>query len=218
MEPLGERLEHRELEPALPNQLGQASEVAEPTVRYDADAPLDLPETSGGSLPRRVARQVLAKLEDLEASYASQGLSLHELGAPEQLADRMVAALPTPSPWAELGPFYGTNRIAKLLGGVSRQAIADRRKRGTLLALRTADNVWVYPEFQFDEHHTVLRGLPEVVRALRDSKIDDWTLAGWLSSPMHSIDRQSPIEWLRQGRQLEPLLTLARDAARRFAQ
>lgn len=196
----------------------KASEVAEPTVRYGAEMPGISSEALGGSLSREVALQVLAKLEDLEASYATQGRSMQELGTPEALAERMVATLPAPSPWAELGPFYSTNRVAKLLGGVSRQAIADRRKRGTLLALRTADDIWVYPEFQFDEHHKVLPGLPEVVRILRGSELDDWTLAGWLSSPMHALDRRSPVEWLRQGEALEPLLTLARDAARRFAQ
>lgn len=67
------------------------------------------------------------------------GRSLEELGSPEELAERMVATVPEPSPWGELGPFYSTRKVAKLLGGVSRQAIADRRKRGTLLGLRTAD-------------------------------------------------------------------------------
>jgi len=213
-----EDLRPRESEPSLSDRQGRASEVGEPTARYDTEAAAPFATGPSSSIPRQVALQVFAKLEALEVAYVNQGRSLDELGPPDAVADRMVATLPTPSAWAELGPFFGTHRVAKLLGGVSRQAIADRRKRDTLLALRTADDIWVYPAFQFDEHNKVLRGLPEVVRVLKASAVDDWTLAGWLSSPMHSLDRQSPVDWLRQGEPLEPLLTLARDAARRFAQ
>jgi hypothetical protein len=58
--------------------------------------------------------------------------------------------IPTPSQWNCLvGPFYTSAEVAWLLGGVSRQALADRRQRRTILATKTADGVFVYPTFQF---------------------------------------------------------------------
>ena len=189
----------------------QPSEIAQEISPYGLTEPVH-------PYPELVAQLVFRRLGELEASYAEGGRSLEELGSPEELAERMVATVPEPSPWGELGPFYSTRKIAKLLGGVSRQAIADRRKRGTLLGLRTADGVWVYPNFQLDDHHRVLSGLPEVLRILRASEVDEWTLASWLTSPMRSLEDRSPIDWLRQGGDRETLLTLVRDAARRFSQ
>ena len=58
------------------------------------------------------------------------------------------------------GPFYSTAGLARVLGGVSRQAIEERRRRRTVLALRTADDAWVYPAFQLDEHNRVMRAWP----------------------------------------------------------
>ena len=74
-----------------------------------------------------------------------QGHDADALGDPDDLAARMLATVPEPSPWDELGPFYSTAGLARVLGGVSRQAIEERRRRRTVLALRTADDAWVYP-------------------------------------------------------------------------
>ncbi len=188
----------------------QPSEIAQEISPYGLTEPAH-------PYPEQVAELVFRQLGELETRYAEGGRSLKELGSPEELAERMVATVPEPSPWGELGPFYSTSKVTKLLGGVSRQAIADRRKRGTLLGLRTADGVWVYPAFQFDDHHVVLNGLPEMLRILRTSEVDEWTLASWLTSPMRSLGDRSPIDWLRRGEDREILLTLVRDAARRFS-
>lgn len=115
-----------------------------------------------------------------------------------------------------LGPFYTTRQVAKLLGAVSRQAVADRRRRRTLLALRKADGVVVHPAFQFDEQNRVLEGLPAVLQVLAASGVDEWTLAGWLVSPAGSLEGKTPIAWLREGRDPKPLLALAQDASERF--
>jgi len=130
----------------------------------------------------------------------------------------MLATVPTASRWDDLlGPFYSTAKLEKLWGGISRQAIADRRKRGTVLGLKTADGVVVYPVFQFDEKNRILPGLPEVLQCFRGVPVDDWTLAGWLVSPLRLLEGRSVVDWLRRGGELEPVLTLARDAARRFS-
>lgn len=157
-------------------------------------------------------------LEERLSNLVQQGRSLEEIGPVERVAERMLEAVPAPSRWDDLlGPFYSTNQIEKLWGGISRQAIADRRKRGTVLGLKTADGVVVYPTFQFDERNRVLPGLAEVLQCFRGVPVDDWTLAGWLVSPLRPLDGRSVIDWLRLGGELEPVLVLARDAARRFS-
>ncbi len=186
------------------------SEIAEPAGNYRLD---EMP------YPEHVAWLVGQELKRLETRYAGQGRSLAELGAPQVLAERMVSTLPDPSPWDDLiGPFYRSAQVARVLGGISRQAVADRRLRRTLLGLKTADGYWVYPVFQFDRRNRVLSGLPELLRILAASGIDDWSLAGWLASPLRWLGGRTPIEWLRSERDAETLRAITRDAARRFAQ
>jgi hypothetical protein len=178
-----------------------------------------IPEAAMPAFLDHVLDRLATDLRSLARTYAAAGRSLAELGSAAEVADRMVASLPAPSGWnAAVGPFYGSVQISKVLGGISRQAVADRRSRHTLLALRTSDGQWVYPTFQFDEHHEVIPGLPAVVQTLAESGVDDWTLAGWLVSPMRSLGGSTPIAWLRSGKDVDTLRTAARDAARRFAQ
>lgn len=121
--------------------------------------------------------------------------------------------------WNELlGPFYKTNEMAKICGRIFGQALADRRERRTILGLKTSDGVVVYPAFQFDEKNRVLRGLPEVLQCFRGVDVDDWTLAGWLASPSQALGSRPVVDWLRLGKELEPALVLARDAARCFSE
>lgn len=165
-----------------------------------------------------VASEIARRLSSLEAAYAERGSSLAELGSASDLAERMLAAVPSPSLWNDvLGPFYGSAQVARLLGGISRQAVADRRERGTLLGLKTADGAWVYPTFQFGPDNEVLPGLAEVTRILAASGIDEWTLAGWLTSSLAALGNRTPIAWLRERQSRASVLACAHDAARRFA-
>jgi hypothetical protein len=188
----------------------RVTEIAEPVGHYDL-TPTPFPE--------QVAWLVGYHLSELESSYAERGRSLADVASPQELAARMVAVVPRPSQWDDLlGPFYGGAQIAEVLGGISRQAVAERRERRTLLGLKTADGHWVYPVFQLDERNTVLPGLSDLLRALAESGVDDWSLAGWLVSPLRSLAGRTPIEWLLQSGDLAALLAAGREAARRFAQ
>lgn len=194
----------------LPGEEGSApSEIAETAGRYHVEP---------APFPEQVAWLVGVHLNELESSYAERGRSLADLASPQELAERMVAIVPRPSRWDDfLGPFYGPAQVAEILGGISRQAVAERRQRHTLLGLKTADGHWVYPVFQFDERNSVRAGLPDLLQTLAASGVDDWSLAGWLVSPLRSLDGRTPIEWLRQRRDLATLLEVGRDAARRFS-
>lgn len=122
------------------------------------------------------------------------GGSLADLGDADAVAARMVASLPEPTPWNDrIGPFLRTSRVAARFG-VSRQAIDERRRRGTLLACRTRDGVWVYPAWQFDDG----RVRPEVaalLRLLRDPGVDGWTLAAWSVTAMGPLGDATPVEY-----------------------
>lgn len=129
----------------------------------------------------------------------------------------MLATLPEASPWSRwLGPVYVTSQLVDRLG-ISRQALDDRRRRGTILALKTVDGHWVYPASQFDERGAVLKGLQPVLACFRGVEVDAWSLAGCLTSPQEALDGQSVLESLRHERSTETVLELARDAAQRFA-
>lgn len=167
----------------------------------------------------QVTSRLRRGLEVRISNYSEHGRSLDELGSADELAERMLLMVPAVSRWNDiLGPFYGTAQVANLCGGISRQALADRRERKTILGLKTSDGVVVYPAFQFDAKNQVLRGLPEVLQVFQGAEVDDWTLAGWLVSPSKALEGHSLVEWLRQGRDPESAVALARDAARRFSE
>jgi hypothetical protein len=162
----------------------------------------------------RVAEELARRVETLHRN----GHEAADLGDPDELADRMLAAVPAPSPWRDLGPFYSTSGLARVLGGVSRQAIEERRRRRTILALRTADDVWVYPAFQLDERNRVVEGLAQVlVRFHPETPDDEWMVAAFIAAPQPGLDGRSIAEQLRQGGDLAAVLALADERARRWA-
>jgi hypothetical protein len=166
----------------------------------------------------RVSARVSAELSRRVDALRSQGHSPDDLGDPDALAARMLAAVPEPSPWAELGPFYSTAGIARVLGGVSRQAVEERRRRRTILALRTAEGTWVYPAFQLDERNRVVRGLAEVLDRFRPQTPDDeWMVASFLAAPQPALGDGTIVDHLRAGGDLAPVLDLADERAARWA-
>src|SRR4030095_8069493 len=166
----------------------------------------------------RVSHRVTEGLAERVFSLRELGHDAEDLGDPDDLAARMLATVPEPSPWTELGPYYSTSGIARVLGGVSRQAVEERRRRRTVLALRTADNVWVYPAFQLDEHNQVIRGLAEVLAGFRPLTSDDeWMVASFLAAPPPGLGGLSIVDHLRDGGDLDPVVALARERAARWS-
>jgi hypothetical protein len=135
----------------------------------------------------------------------------------------LLAALPrAPGPWAAaVGPVFRTEQVRALLGTgrpVSRQALADRVARRTLLALRTSDRHTVYPAWQFRSRQ-VLRGVPEVLRSFvvdNEPVVDDWTLASWLRAPLETLGGDSVAVRLADG-DSDRALAVARTTATRWA-
>ena len=166
----------------------------------------------------QVAARVNAELSRRVGTLRERGVDPDSLGDPDALAARMLAAVPEPSPWSELGPFYSTTGIARVLGGISRQAVEERRRRRTILALRTADGVWVYPAFQLDDHNRVVRGLAEVLDRFGPHTADDeWMVASFLAAPQPGLEGDSVVDHLRAGGDLAAVLALAAERAQRWA-
>ncbi len=101
--------------------------------------------------------------------------------------------------WADaVGPFYDTEGVMALLGGVSKQAVNDRVRRHRLLALRTGSGRLVYPAAQFDDEH-VVDGLGDVLDVLVPDNTEAWMVAAWLATPDPELDQRAPFEALRAG-------------------
>lgn len=135
---------------------------------------------------------------------------------PRELAGRMLAMVPDPAPnkMAELvGPFYDTARVVALLG-ISKQGVHDRIKRGSVLAMQTSDNVWVYPVFQFADRR-IRPDLAPVLRTFRGQPA--WSVAVWFATPTDDLEGASPEEWLRNGGDSALVQRLAGQAVGRWA-
>jgi|RhiMethySRZTD1v2_1073278.scaffolds.fasta_scaffold09626_3 hypothetical protein len=166
----------------------------------------------------RVSARVSAELARRVDALRAHGHEAEALGDADALADRMLASVPEPSPWAELGPFYSTTGIARVLGGVSRQAVEERRRRRTILALRTADGVWVYPAFQLDGRNRVVAGLADVLARFRpDGPDDEWMVAAFVAAPQPALGGRTIAEHLRDGGALADVVALADERAERWA-
>jgi hypothetical protein len=148
-----------------------------------------------GSEHALVAR-VGALVAERARLLAAQGRDLGDLGDLDELAERMVAALPAQHPYDEpLGPFYDTPGLVSWLG-VSRQAVSDRVRRGTLLACRTQDGHLVYPAWQFARDGAVRPGVVDAVGEFARHGADGWSTALWLTTPSDVFGGQSAVDYL----------------------
>lgn len=151
-----------------------------------------------------VSARVSSRLDELAAA----GIPLESLGSPDQVAEQLAAALPATRHAydLELGPFYDTAGLTRWLG-VSRQALADRVRRGSMLACRTQDGHLVYPAFQFDGNGAIKTGLAPVLKIF--AGYDGWLVATWLVTATDALDGSSAMDWLALGRDSKAVADLA---------
>lgn len=164
---------------------------------------------------REVVRLVTIQLEDrLGESHDPE----REFGTADELAARMLSAVPQPGLWdATVGPVYTATHLKNALG-ISRQAVSERVKARSLWGLKTRDDHLVFPVSQFTGEYIVLDGLPEVLKAFRDVTVDDWTLASWLTATQPDLGGSSVINWLQTtASDKQSAVALARTTARRWS-
>jgi len=92
---------------------------------------------------------------------------------------------------------FSASSVAEMLG-TSRQTSHDRVKAGLLLGILD-NNVWKFPEWQFDPEgpNGVVEGLPKVLNAM---KCGTFAKIGWLANPNAIFDGLRPIDVLKMGR------------------
>jgi hypothetical protein len=118
-----------------------------------------------------------------------------------------------------VGACLSRRAVGELLGGISRQAVAQR-DGGDLLAVcpggRRATRL--YPAFQFDGSRP-LEGLAEVLGVLcpADPAGDRWAVAVWLRTPNVACGGITPEHGLREGR-LEQVWAAAVAQAKEWAE
>ncbi len=164
-----------------------------------------------------VTDKVVSGLHRRFATYARAGIAAADLGDPDQFASRVLAAVPTPHPWdAQFGPFYDTAGVVKLLG-ITRQAVADRVRRRTLIGASTTSGRMVYPVFQFDGNR-VDRRISAISTLFRDTPVTGWAVAAWLSTASPDLGMLSPVDWVRAGKDRDRITELATVTARQWTE
>ena len=175
-----------------------------PRAVRSAPDPAAASDRSGGDpTSQQYTAAVLAALHDdvLERVTRLQRAGT-PLPDPGRLADLLRANLPdTPSGldphYADLGPFYDSRGAAHQLGGISKQALSDRRRTGSVLAMRAGNRTWLYPSWQFTGAGAVHRSLVPALRALRP--LDRWAAGVWLVGEHPDLEGRSPRTALREG-------------------
>lgn len=118
---------------------------------------------------------------------------------------------------SRLGDAIETDVVARLLGGVTRQALDSRKRTGSLFALPGAGTSH-YPSWQFafdDDGATVRPVVLRIVSEFREQfgDVSPFTIAAWAVSPQPELDEQTPADWIIQGGDDAPVVLAARRTA-----
>lgn len=137
----------------------------------------------------------------------------------EALGQAAALTIARPHVWeGQLGPLLASAQLRSLLGGISREALAQRVKRGTLLALRDQRGKVRYPLFQLDESAaTPYPQVPALIKLFRDRGLSSWELATFMTTPQPELSDRSPVDWMRSSGNEQLLLAVARESAATLA-
>lgn len=112
----------------------------------------------------------------------------------------------------EAGGALGATEAGEILGGISRQAVDARRKKGRLLAVATGRHGWRYPRCQFAPEGTrdkVVRGLDKVLAAIEDD-LGGWMRLAFLLSPEERLGGRRPLDLLKESGEVDAVERAAR--------
>ncbi len=146
---------------------------------------------------------------------------LDTIGSDEarELGRRGAEAALAPLIWGEaVGERWDTTEVAEFLG-VSRQALHDRLKRGTLLGVPGRGVTW-FPIWQFDlaqrRVRPVVAALLKVFRSM-DRPLEPVEIASWAKVPQSDLDDVAPADWVAESRPDQTVVTAARHSAANLA-
>jgi hypothetical protein len=111
---------------------------------------------------------------------------------------------------------YSAGEVAELLG-VNESRVRQRRADRTLWAIQDRGG-WIFPALQFEDaagRRGQIRGLDEVLRVL-PADLHPLSVAGFLTTPQPDLRvggrPVSPLDWLRSGGDVRPVLSVAEAA------
>ncbi len=105
------------------------------------------------------------------------------------------------------GGAYSLTEVQALMRGITRQAINNRVREGSLLAVPGPSNRATYPAVQFMNDGMPVDGLKEVRDAL--GTVNSWMVLNFLVSPEPKLSGRKPIDLLKAGK-LKQVLEVAR--------
>lgn len=146
----------------------------------------------------QVLQSVLAVIES-STDDGRRGATTGMSPVSDEVAARAAAAVMTRSQVTRDALLHGAVGTTEAAGRLhlTRQGVAERIKRGDLLAIR-AGKRYRLPPWQFDvgTEDGVVAGLPQVLRALAASPL---AKASWLTRPSPYLDGETPLAALAQG-------------------
>jgi hypothetical protein len=120
------------------------------------------------------------------------------------------AADPDRSELADLvAPLWTAEHTRRVLG-LSRSAMSQRLKTGSVLAVMSAEGDIFYPASQFETRQGTVRVMPALrkfIMVFRD--LDRWTIAVLTHTPATELDGLTPLDWVREGRDVKALVDYA---------
>jgi hypothetical protein len=165
---------------------------------------------------RRVSVALDAAAASFKATLRELGLSGDEpeLGDAARLGQRAALVAAAGALWQrQLGPLLEMRQAQELLGVGSRQAVHDLIQRHRLLALSSEDRRALVPLFQFSEAGRPYAAVPPILRIFAEAEATGWTVASWFTTPSAELEDQTPIGWIKAGRDPQTVLEAARAAA-----
>lgn len=141
-----------------------------------------------------VVNDIAAAVRSLLLDRVHRGENFTNIGDIDVVAEQVIERLPiAASPWPQIvGPCYSSGSLQKELD-ISRAAVSKAVSDLRLLRLETADGTHVYPAFQIT-HRSMVRGMREVLIALREGVNDPWTWAQWLNTPVPDLSSDDSIQ------------------------
>ena len=128
---------------------------------------------------------------------------------------RLVGVLTAPrkSIVDQVGPVCSTADLVDWMG-ISRQAINKAVKESRILGVRRGHGSWMYPTWQLTSDYQIIDGLPEVLGRL-EGLTDSLEIGNWFITSHRDLDGLSPSEWLREERDVNQVIRVAENLARR---
>lgn len=161
-----------------------------------------------------------AFLDGLKAAQAELGESLRLMPAEDlvRLGQDAAREIVSSLQWsAAVGERLDTTAVTSMLG-ISRQALANRRASGSLIALEgTGTSFW--PTWQFDRSDGAVSVRPvvlQVVSAFREylgERADSFLIASWASTSQDELEGATPAEWISAGKDDDRVIEAAVQAA-----